>query len=124
MRPIALAVLICALAPASLAPVAFAQEAMPGMNHGTDQSMTPAAPGPFDAVMQKMGDGMSMPSSGNVDIDFARGMIVHHQAAIDMAKIELEQGKAPEMRALAEAVIAAQEKEITDMKAWLAANGG
>ncbi|MDP3262430.1 MAG: DUF305 domain-containing protein, partial [Tabrizicola sp.] len=56
-------------------------------------------------------------------IDFARGMIPHHQAAIDMAKIQLEFGKDPEMRKLAEAIIAAQESEIATLKAFLATKG-
>ncbi|RWP42819.1 DUF305 domain-containing protein [Mesorhizobium sp.] len=77
----------------------------------------------YKAAMDKMHtDMMALEHSGNADVDFARGMIPHHQAAIDMAKIELANGKDPEMRKLAEAVIAAQEAEIKQMQDWLDAH--
>ena len=77
----------------------------------------------YAAAMDKMMADMMVPYTGDPDIDFARGMIPHHQAAIDMAKIQLEFGKDPEMRKLAEAIIAAQESEIATLKAFLATKG-
>ena len=77
----------------------------------------------YAAAMDKMMADMMVPYTGDPDIDFARGMIPHHQAAIDMAKIQLEFGKDPEMRKLAEAIIAAQESEIATLKAFLASKG-
>ena len=77
----------------------------------------------FAEANAKMHKDMAVPLTGNADVDFVQGMIPHHQGAIDMAKIVLEHGKDPEIRKLAEEVIAAQEGEIAMMKAWLAKNG-
>ena len=65
---------------------------------------------------------MAIPYSNDVDVDFVKGMIPHHQGAIDMAKIVLQYGKDVEIRKLAEGVVTAQEGEITFMKDWLARN--
>jgi uncharacterized protein (DUF305 family) len=77
----------------------------------------------YKAAMDKMHtDMMASQYTGNADVDFVRGMIPHHQGAIDMAKVELANGKDPEIRKLAESVIAAQEAEIKQMQDWLAAH--
>jgi uncharacterized protein (DUF305 family) len=72
----------------------------------------------------RMHQGMAFEYTGNADVDFIRGMIPHHQGAVEMARIVLEHGSDPEVRKLAEAVIAAQEAEIKWMQDWLAKNGG
>jgi uncharacterized protein (DUF305 family) len=62
---------------------------------------------------------MAIEFTSDPDVDFARGMIPHHQGAIDMARVVLEHGQDPEIRALAEAIIAAQEEEIAFLRSWL-----
>ena len=69
-----------------------------------------------------MMQGMAVEYTGNADVDFRLKMIPHHQGAIDMAKVALEHGTDPETKALAEAIIAAQEREIAEMQAWLEKN--
>lgn len=85
-------------------------------------AVTPATKGYQDANA-KMHKDMDIAYSGDADADFVRGMIPHHQGAIDMAKVVLAHGKDPEIRKLAEAVIRDQEKEVAMMRDWLTKNG-
>jgi uncharacterized protein (DUF305 family) len=77
----------------------------------------------YHAANMKMHSAMDIAFTGNADVDFVKGMIPHHAAAIDMAKVELAFGKDPEVKKLAEAIIKAQETEIAQMQDWLKKRG-
>jgi uncharacterized protein (DUF305 family) len=101
---------------------------MPGMDmKGKDMTMMPSANDTPStkayklAMMQAM---RSMPTfSGDADIDFMKQMRPHHQAAIEMAKVVLANGKDADVKKLAQEIINAQEKEIALIDAWLKKKG-
>jgi len=68
------------------------------------------------ATQQPMIQGMM---AEDPDVAFACAMIPHHQAAINMAEIELERGDAGPMKEVAQKVIDAQTREIEELTQWL-----
>jgi uncharacterized protein (DUF305 family) len=63
----------------------------------------------------------SLKNLGMNEIMFAQGMIPHHQQAIEMSNMALKNGASPEVKKLAKEIIAAQGKEIGQLKYWLTA---
>ncbi len=95
-------------------------------------TMRSAVEGPLAGVepesmgmsMEMMGMGMDhnmLRGANPFDLAFIDMMIPHHEGAIRMARIELERGENPEMQALARSIMAAQEREIAQMREWRAA---
>jgi uncharacterized protein (DUF305 family) len=95
-------------------------KSMDHMDMGTTSAESAPSSKAFEAAMQKMHRAMMVGYTGDADVDFVKGMLPHHQGAVDMAKIELQYGKDPELRKLAEDIIKAQESEIAFMSSWLA----
>jgi len=89
--------------------------AMPMEMHGLAE-----ADREMNAAMSRMMRTMqSMKMTGEPDRDFMTMMIPHHQAAIDMANVELRRGNRPLVKGLARDIIAAQQREIKLMHKWL-----
>ena len=59
---------------------------------------------------------MEIARSGNIDRDFVRMMIPHHQGAIDMARVLLKYGQDEHLKRLAQSIIVEQGQEITYMR--------
>ncbi|RRO14948.1 DUF305 domain-containing protein [Saccharopolyspora rhizosphaerae] len=53
------------------------------------------------------------------DVTFARGMVPHHQQAIEMSRMAPDRAESPEVKALAEQIQAAQGPEIEKLTGWL-----
>ena len=85
---------------------------MPGMDHGSDQSM----PG-----MMSTDDMHRLDKAHGADFDqmFLQMMIKHHQGAIEMAKTEQTKGQNPQAVKLAEGIEASQTAEIAEMRQML-----
>ena len=73
----------------------------------------------MDEAMERMHAAMHLNPSGDIDRDFARMMVPHHQGAIDMAVAELRFGKDERLRRLAQSIIVEQGQEIALMQSIL-----
>lgn len=95
-----------------------AHDTMGTMTHradtaGTSMSMGSGMMAPMQSTMSKM---QSMNMTGDFDIDFANMMIEHHQGGIDMAQMEVAQGKDEKMKAKAQEIIDKQKKEQQELR--------
>lgn len=99
----------------------------PSAHHGHHGSAahvdTAAASAPSTVEFQKanalMHKDMDIAFTGDADIDFLRGMIAHHQGAVEMARVQLRYGRDAKVTRLAQEIIRAQNLEIAWMQKWL-----
>ncbi len=93
---------------------------LPGPKTGTGQGHY----APFNKDYMRSMNNMHGPmmeglKSTDPDVAFVRGMIAHHQGAVEMSEIQLKYGKDPELKKLAQEIIKAQDREIKLMEEWL-----
>lgn len=119
MRVLAVALLL------SLATPALAQEAVPHTGHAAPamSAVDTAAADAFAAANAKMHADMGIDYSGDPDVAFVKGMIAHHQGAVDMANVILQFGEDEEIATFARKVIADQSAEIAWLREWLEKRG-
>lgn len=110
-----------ALTIALAAPPALAQQSQGAQSmqkHG-NMSESPASKAMMDSMQKMQKAMMAKPMTGDPDHDFATMMREHHKGAVDMARVELENGKDPELKKMAQKVIEDQSKEIKTLDQWI-----
>ncbi|MFE4106738.1 DUF305 domain-containing protein [Almyronema epifaneia] len=79
---------------------------------GHTMAMTPEM-----QVAMRMDGGLGE-ADADFDLRFIDGMIPHHEGALAMAKQVIENSDRPELKALAQAILATQQSEIDQMNQW------
>ena len=94
------------------------EEAQAASHAGHD--MTGPAPGDkaFAASEAKMHEKMAAASGQTLDQAYVAKMIAHHEGAVAMARVALDESRDPDIRRMAQGVIDTQTREIAEMKAW------
>jgi uncharacterized protein (DUF305 family) len=77
-----------------------------------------AACGMGGANHGSMGHSGGSMNNAPYDQNFIDGMVPHHEAAIEMAKVAQTKAEHAELQALANAIVADQDGEIAQMKGW------
>lgn len=74
----------------------------------------------FKEANERLHQSMNIPWSGDPDVDFMQAMVAHHQGAVALARIEIEQGSDADARGVAEEIIRTRESEIVRLRLWMA----
>lgn len=88
------------------------QNSQSGMSHGSG-----AMPG---MMSQQQTHQLSQANGAAFDAMFLQMMIGHHQGAVTMSQTELADGENTDAKTLAQSIITAQQREITEMQTMLA----
>lgn len=125
LKPIK-ALCLMPLAALWLASASVQAQTAPAMAHSASMptgQMNKGSAGSHDmksSMMKGMDDMQKMTMTGDTDKDFAMMMKMHHQQAVEMAEMQIANGKSPEMKTMAKQIIKDQKKEIAQFDRWLA----
>lgn len=98
---------------------AASAQSMAGMQHDMKSTASDSSMKMHMTMQENQKKMNDMQMSGDIDRDFAMMMRAHHQAGFDMAKVEAESGKNPQMVKEAKKIIASQQKDIQKFDSWL-----
>ncbi len=85
---------------------------------GAQRGGATTANGNDHGAMSNMEHGSSQASRAAYDAQFIDGMTIHHKGAVSMAEQALKEGQRPEIKQLAQDIIATQNSEVEQMAAW------
>lgn len=94
-----------------------ADSGMSGMNGAAMPANMPQTP--YTASETKMHQDMMQATGSDPQHTYALKMIAHHQGAVDMSRVVLEQNPPAELRRIAENTIRMQEQEIAELRRWV-----
>ena len=94
---------------------------MKGMNHNDMATMM--AGNPYGQAEMDMHQKMMAAKQGDPSEMWTRKMIEHHRGAIAMSRVAVRDAKDAETRQMAQMTITKQEKDITELQAWLRKHG-
>jgi len=106
--PLALTPIALAAAPSAVAPRIAAAQQQSDRDHMMEMARQ------YAAALKKL-------HGAAFEQAFMAGIIPHHQMAVAMARVELAHGTRPQIKAMAERVVATQDRQIGDMTSWLKA---
>ncbi len=99
----------------------FGRDLPTGKNVMTQHGMMGGSQGMHMGMMGNETDSARLENATDFDAAFVEDMIPHHQMAVMMASMLKDGSSRPEMRNLADEIIAAQTSEIDQMRTWLTA---
>lgn len=98
-------------------PAPAGEQALEGAEQTSEMPMGPRTL--FTDAEQRMLEGMMAVSAGDAAEVWARKMVAHHQGALDMSQIVLDETDDPEIRAMAERTIEMQRQDIAELERWI-----